>query len=317
MDTNMMDITPTAPQSAAAPGDHADLIKDSSVAGFQADVIDQSVSVPVLVDFWAPWCGPCRQLGPALEKIVTEAGGKVKLVKVNIDENQALAGQMGVRSIPAVFAFSGGQPVDGFMGALPESDIRAFVEKILAAAPAGDGDMNAQIEQALAAANQAMAANQPEQAINIYGIILQQMPEHAAALIGLARAFIASGTLEQALQTLELVPEEEKSGEAYAAAQAALKLAEQAGELGEVDELRTRLEGDANDHQARMDLAILHNAAGKREEAASALLEIVKRDREWNEDGGRKKLLEFFEAWGASDPAAIAGRKKLSRLLFS
>ncbi len=310
-----MDITPTAPQ--AAPGAHADLIKDSSVAGFQADVIDQSSSVPVLVDFWAPWCGPCRQLGPALEKIVTEAGGKVKLVKINIDENQALAGQMGVRSIPAVFAFSGGKPVDGFMGALPESDIRAFVEKVLTAAPGGDGDMIAQIEQALEAADQAMAANQPEQAINIYGIILQQMPEHGAALIGLSRAFIASGTLEQAIQTLELVPEEDKSGEPYAAAHAALKLAEQAGELGEADELRDRLDQDADDHQARMDLAILHNAAGQREDAAAALLEIIKRDREWSEDGGRKKLLEFFEAWGAGDPAAVAGRKKLSRLLFS
>ncbi len=306
-----------ASANSAAPAD--DLIKDASTATFQADVIDQSANVPVLVDFWAPWCGPCRQLGPALEKIVTQAGGKVRLVKVNIDENQALASQMGVRSIPAVFAFSGGQPVDGFMGALPESEISAFVQKVLGATSQGaeQGDMNAQITQALETAALAQKAGDPEQAINIYGLILQQMPEHAQALIGLSQAFISSGTIEQARQTLDLVPQGERSSEEFAAAARALALADEAEDLSDTAVLEARLDTDPDDHQARMDLAILLNLSGSREDAGLALLEIVRRDREWSEDGARAKLLEFFEAWGSTDPATIAGRKQLSRLLFS
>ncbi len=295
------------------------LIKDASAVTFKADVIDQSASVPVLVDFWAPWCGPCRQLGPALEKVVTEAGGKVKLVKVNIDENQALAGQMGVRSIPAVFAFAGGQPVDGFMGALPESEISAFVQKILATTSqdSDQGDMNAQISKALDTAAEAVKAGDPEQAINIYGIVLQQMPEHAQALIGLSQAFILSGTIEQARQTLQLVPESERASDEFVAASRALELADQAEELSDSAVLEARLDADPDDHQARMDLAMLLNLSGNRETAAAALLEIVRRDREWNDDSARARLLEFFEAWGPTDPATIGGRKQLSRLLFS
>ena len=294
-------------------------IRDSSAATFKADVIDQSASVPVLVDFWAPWCGPCRQLGPALEKVVTEAGGKVKLVKVNIDENQALAGQMGVRSIPAVFAFAGGQPVDGFMGALPESEISAFVQKILAATSQGaeQGDMNAQISKALDTAAEAVKAGDLEQAINIYGIVLQQMPEHAEALVGLSQAFMLSGTIEQARQTLQLVPENQRSSSEYLAACRALELADAAGELSGKAALEARLEANPDDHQARMDLAMLLNQAGNREAAGEALLEIIRRDREWNDDSAKIRLLEFFEAWGPADPATVRSRKQLSKLLFS
>jgi len=296
-----------------------DLIKNASTSSFQADVIDQSNQVPVLVDFWAPWCGPCRQLGPSLEKLVSEAGGKVRLVKINIDENQELASQMGVRSIPAVFAFSGGQPVDGFMGALPESEINAFVQKILSAAPANqvDNDMNAQVSQALLSATEALEAGQPEQAINIFELILQQFPENSEALIGLGRAFVMSGTLEQARQTLDLVPQDARTSNAYLAVIRSLALAEEATELNGGDDLQARLNANPDDHQARMDLAISLNANGQREQAGNALIEIINRDREWSEGAARTKLLEFFEARGVADPATISCRKSLSRLLFS
>ncbi len=316
-----MNDTLLAGASPANSSAASELVRDSSMTTFQADVIDASRNQPVLVDFWAPWCGPCRQLGPAIEKVVKEAGGKVRLVKINIDENQELAAQMGVRSIPAVFAFSGGQPVDGFMGALPESEIQKFVTKILQASPAGEGqadsDMMAQIEQALNTAEQALAADDVDQALHIYRLVLEQMPEHAPALIGLTQAFIKNGALEQAEQTLDLVPEKDRSSIQYFAAQSALSLARQAGELGEMDTVLARIKSDPDDFQARMDLAVLHNAAGNREEATKELIEIIKRDRSWNEDAARTRLLEFFEAWGAADPASIAGRKLLSRTLFS
>jgi len=301
-----------APQKAAP-------YKDVSSASFQADVIDLSATTPVLVDFWAPWCAPCRQLGPTLEKVVGETAGRVKLVKVNIDENQALAGQMGVRSIPAVFAFLGGQPVDGFMGALPESEVRAFVKKLLEGAPdaGSEGDMNAQIEKVIEAAERALALDDVTQAIELYGMVLNQMPQHTGALIGLTKAFIKSGTLEQAKQTLELVSGADRETAAYLAAKAGIALAEEAGNLDDADEIRVRLAASPNDHQARMDLAMQLNAAGNRVEAANELIEIIKRDREWNEDGARAKLLELFEAWGGADPASVAGRKALSRVLFS
>jgi len=317
MTTTILDGANPVPGSNSA--QPASPYKDASSATFQADVIDMSANGPVLVDFWAPWCAPCRQLGPVLEKMVGETAGRVKLVKVNIDENQSLAGQMGVRSIPAVFAFSGGKPIDGFMGALPESEVRAFVKKLLEGAPdaGAEGDMNAEIEKVLDAAERALALDDMPQAIELYGMVLNQMPQHARALLGLVNAFIKSGTLEQAKQTLELVPEADRKTKAYLAAKSGIMLAEEAGDLDDAEEIKARLAANPDDHQARMDLAIQLNAAGNRDEAVNALIEIIKRDREWNEDGGRTKLLELFEAWGGGDPASVAGRKALSRVLFS
>ncbi len=329
----MNDIFPnsiSASPTASTPADNdAGLIRDGSTAAFQNDVIAASAKTPVLVDFWAPWCGPCKQLGPTIEKAVSEAGERVRLVKINIDENPELASKMGVRSIPAVFSFFRGQPIDGFMGALPESEIRNFIKKQLQmAANAGPGpagganDMHAQIEQALAAAQKAMDNDDADQAINIYGLILEQMPQDPRALTGLTRAFVMAGAIDQAEQTLELVRESDRNGEAYEGAKTALALALESRErqdmgIGETGDIKARIEANPDDHQARMDLAIMYNASGNREKATEELIEIIRRDRSWNDDGARTKLLEFFEAWGQGSPASIAGRKMLSKTLFS
>ncbi|MCF6325838.1 MAG: thioredoxin [Devosiaceae bacterium] len=329
---NDLSSTSISPGASAAPKTlaGADLISDSSTADFQNDVISPSAKVPVLVDFWAPWCGPCQQLGPALEKIVTQAGGQVRLVKINIDENPELASKMGVRSIPAVFSFFGGQPVDGFMGALPESEIKNFIGKQLQlAAGAGNNgqdipqdDMNAQIEQALLTAQKALDEDDVQQALQIYGLILEQLPQDVRALTGLTQTFIKSGAIDQAKQTLDLVQDADKDNPAYIAANTSLNLALEAIEqqemgLGETGDIQTRIEADPNDHQARMDMAIMYNASGNKQKATQALIEIIRRDRNWNDDGARTKLLEFFEAWGPGSPESIAGRKLLSRTLFS
>jgi len=287
------------------------VVKETTTQGFIKDVIEASKKQPVLVDFWAPWCGPCKQLTPILEKAVKSAKGKVKLAKMNIDEHPAIPGQMGIQSIPAVIAFSNGQPVDGFMGALPESQVMAFLERLT------KGAVGAEERDLMKAADEALAAGDTAGAANLYGQLLTQDSGNIAALAGLARCYVLTGALEQAKQTLAMVPEGKRNETAVAAARAALEVAEQAKAVGPIDELERKVAANPLDHQARFDLATALNAKGKRNEAANHLLEIVKRDRKWNDDGARKQLVQFFEAWGFTDPATVEGRKRLSSILFS
>jgi len=288
-----------------------DLIKDTDTAGFMADVIDASRNQPVLVDFWAPWCGPCKQLTPILEKVVRAGKGAVRLVKMNIDEHPQIPTQMGVQSIPAVFAFKDGRPVDMFAGVQPESQIKAFIERV-----AGAGALSGP-EEVLASADELFEEGDLQSAGEIYAAVLGEDRENAEALAGLAKCHIGNGNLDEAEQTLALVPVAKKSNPAIASAEAMLDLARKAGGSGEVSELRRRLETNSGDHQARFDLAMSLNAQGDRAGAAEQLLDLISRQRDWNDEVARKQLVQLFEAWGPNDPQTIEGRRRLSLLLFS
>ena len=306
-----MSMLSSGGMTAAAPPAADGLIKETTTQTFVKDVIEESKKQPVLIDFWAPWCGPCKQLTPILEKVVKAAKGKVKLVKMNIDDHPAIPGQMGIQSIPAVIAFVNGQPADGFMGALPESQVVAFLERLT------KGKVGAEEQDFLKAADEALAKQDYPRAAQIYQHLLEEDGGNIAALAGLARSHVATGALDQAKQTLAMVPEQKRNDTAVTAARAALDLAEQSKSLGPVNELEQKVAANPADHQARFDLALALNAAGKRAEAADQLLEVVKRDRKWNDDGARKQLVQFFEAWGPTDEATVGGRKKLSSILFS
>jgi len=286
-------------------------VKDTTTQSFVKDVIEESKRQPVLVDFWAPWCGPCKQLTPILEQAVKAAKGRVKLAKMNIDDHPAIPGQMGIQSIPAVIAFSNGQPIDGFMGALPESQVVAFLERLT------KGKISADDQDLLKAADAALVEGNPAAAAEIYAGLLAEDSGNIHAIAGLARCYVETGTLEQAKQTLALVPEAKRNEAPVVAARAALEVAEQAKSLGPFAGLEEKVLANPLDHQARFDLAVALNAKGKRDEAVNQLIEIVKRDRKWNEDGARKQLVQFFEAWGATDSATVDGRKRLSSILFS
>jgi putative thioredoxin len=295
--------------SAASP---AGGVKDVTAASFKADVIAASARQPVLVDFWAPWCGPCKQLAPALEKAVADSGGKVKLVKMNIDDHPQIAGQLGIQSIPAVIAFDKGQPVDGFMGALPESQVRGFIERLVGPLTAGADELIAQA-QTVAAAGDATGAAE------LYSQVLTEDESNIKAIAGLAKLHVDSGDLEQAKGVLSLSPPPAPGRDpdpAIAAVLAAIHVAEQAAELGDIAPLEKAVADDPGDNQARFDLALALNARGDRDAAADRLLEIIKRDRNWNEEAARKQLLQFFEAWGLMDPASVQARRKLSAVIF-
>ncbi|MDH3593505.1 MAG: thioredoxin [Rhodospirillales bacterium] len=293
----------------------ADVIKDSNTDRFAQDVIEASLSAPVIVDFWAPWCGPCKQLTPLLEKTVTAARGAVRLVKINIDENQDLAAQMRVQSIPTVYAFYQGRPVDAFQGALPESQIKTFIDRLTQTAGTATGANP--IDQALEEAEAALETGETGAASALFGQVLQHEAQNIRALAGTLRCLLATGDHAGARRTFDGLPEDLRKDPAFAPVATALELAEAGAGAGEIPDLEAQVAQNGDDHQARFDLAMALYAADKSEAAADELLEIIRRDRSWNDEGARKQLVKFFEAWGATNPLTLQARRRLSSLLFS
>jgi putative thioredoxin len=311
----MTDLVGTADRASStakglAQGTAKGTAKATSTTGFSADVLSESARQPVLVLFLSPQSEACRALLGPLQRAVAAADGKVKLATLDIDAHPQIPSRLGIRAVPAVYAFQRGQPIDGFMGPLPEAQIKGFIERLVG--PLDDG-----LDDLLAEGEAALAAGDPAGAADAFGAVLQTDPEHLAGIGGLARALVAGGDLEAAREVLAQVPPPGATDKAIVAAQAALDVAAQASEVGDLADLTKRLEANPDDHQARFDLAIGLNGAGKRSEAADALIELMKRDRNWNEGAAKKQLLQFFEAWGLMDKTTLAARRKLSTLLFS
>jgi len=303
-----------APAASSAPAAAGSYISDTTTAGFGKDVIEASRSQPVLVDFWAPWCGPCKQLTPVIEKVVNEAQGRVRLVKMNIDDHPSIAGQLGIQSIPAVIAFADGRPVDGFMGAIPESQIREFIEKV--AGPEGM-DQAAEIEAVLGEAETLLGQDDIQGAAQLYGAVLQADPENPKAAAGMMQCLIGMGETARAGEMLASLPEEMAADPAIQAVAKKLEQIEEARKLGDPVALEQQLAANPDDHEARVSLAKILNVQGEREKAADHLLTIMRKDRTFDDDGARRQLLQFFEVWGPKDPATISGRRRLSSILFS
>ena len=300
------------PDARPAAGNGAgELVRDTTTQTFAKDVIEESRRQPVLVDFWAPWCGPCRTLSPIIEKAVEAAKGAVRLVKMNIDDHPAIAGQLGIQSIPAVIAFVDGQPVDGFIGAQPESQVKAFIDRV--AGPAGPSETEGAVE----AGDALLEAGDFAGAAERFAAALKLEPEHVPAIVGLARCLLGRGDLERARQTLAMVPDAANSDPAVAAVRAQIELSTETAKLGDAAGLEAKLAANPADHQARFDLALLLNAQGDRDGAADRLLEIMRKNRSWDEEKARKQLLKFFDAWGPTDEATLSGRRKLSSVLFA
>ena len=304
----------TASANATTGAAPANVVKDTTTATFQRDVLEESTRQPVLVDFWAPWCGPCKQLQPIIERVVAESNGRVKLVKLNIDDHPSIPGQLGIQSIPAVIAFVGGRPVDGFMGAVPESQVRAFIDKV--AGPAVD-DAEVQIEAALEDAKAQLDAGDLATAADIYGAVLQADPENLKALAGMAECMLAAGQWERSRDLVAGLSDEQKKDPAITALAARLAQIEEARKLGDPRALEHELALNPDHHEARVKLAKILNVEGDREAATDHLIYIMKRDRTWDEDGARRQLLQLLDVWGFKDPASVAARRRMSAILFS